>query len=174
VLIGHSLGGYVALSMVEKNPEIFAGLGLFHSTAYSDSEEKKQSRIKTLDFIDNNGVQKFTTNFIAPLFADQNHHAIEKVKQIAGLSSTEAVKGYTLAMRDRQDRTDVIKNYNKEILFIAGEKDGGIPASSVVKQSALSTKSEVHVLEGVAHMGMFENPLETTRIIGLFSAKCFN
>jgi pimeloyl-ACP methyl ester carboxylesterase len=174
VLIGHSLGGYVALSMVKKMPELFSGLGLFHSTAYADSAEKKQSRTKVLDFIDNNGVETFTTNFIAPLFADQNHHAIEKIREIARASSTEAVKGFTIAMRDREDLTDVIKNFIKPILFIAGEKDGGIPADTVVKQSTLSTHSEVHVLEGVAHMGMFENPLETTRIIGLFSTKCFN
>src|SRR6478609_4304829 len=32
-IIGHSLGGYVALAMVEKRPELFSGLGLFHSTA---------------------------------------------------------------------------------------------------------------------------------------------
>jgi pimeloyl-ACP methyl ester carboxylesterase len=174
VLIGHSLGGYVALSMAKKKSELFTGLGLFHSTAYADSPEKKQSRTKVLDFIDSKGVETFTTNFIAPLFADQRHHAIEKIREIARPSSTEAVKGFTVAMRDRQDLTDVIKNFNKPILFIAGEKDGGIPADSIIKQSSLSTKSEVHVLEGVAHMGMFENPLETTRIIGLFSTKCFN
>jgi pimeloyl-ACP methyl ester carboxylesterase len=174
VLIGHSLGGYVALSMAKKKSDLFAGLGLFHSTAYADAPEKKQSRTKVLDFIDNNGVETFTTNFIAPLFADQHHHAIEKIKEIARPSSKEAVKGFTVAMRDRPDLTDVIKNFNKPILFIAGENDGGIPVDSVIKQSALSTKSEVHVLESVAHMGMFENPSEVTRIIGSFSSKCFH
>ena len=75
VIIGHSLGGYVALAMVEKRKDLFAGLGLFHSTAYADSEEKKQSRNKALEFINNNGAKAFATNFITPLFSDPKKEA---------------------------------------------------------------------------------------------------
>ena len=32
VVVGHSMGGYVALEMLRKYPEAFAGLVLFHST----------------------------------------------------------------------------------------------------------------------------------------------
>lgn len=174
VLIGHSLGGYVALSMVAKKAKHFAGFGLFHSTAYADSEEKKQSRTKVIEFIDKNGVETFTTNFIAPLFVDQTHPAIEYVKQIAKQSSKEAVQGYTLAMRDRPDLTSIISNYKNPILFLAGEKDTGIPPENIYKQAASSPNSETHVIEGVAHMGMFENPSKTSRIISNFSLKCFN
>ena len=37
VVIGHSMGGYIALALAEKHPELLNGLGLFHSTAYADS-----------------------------------------------------------------------------------------------------------------------------------------
>ena len=47
-LVGHSLGGYVALAMIKSNPELFASLVLFHSTAYADSAEKKASRSKVV------------------------------------------------------------------------------------------------------------------------------
>jgi pimeloyl-ACP methyl ester carboxylesterase len=174
VVIGHSLGGYVTLSMADKKPDSLAGFGLFHSTAYADTAEKKQSRVKAIEFIDKNGVQAFTSNFIAPLFVDQQHPAIARIRQIATQSSAEAVKGYTLAMRDRPDLTSVLKRFNNPILFLAGEKDNGIPSETILKQSVLSQNSEVHVLEGVAHMGMFENPSETTRIIAAFCAKCFH
>src|SRR4051812_32476186 len=40
--IGHSLGGYVALAFAELYPERINGMGLFHSTAFADNEEKKQ------------------------------------------------------------------------------------------------------------------------------------
>src|SRR5690349_7306035 len=41
VIIGHSLGGYVALAMVERRPDIIDGMVLFHSTAFADSEDRK-------------------------------------------------------------------------------------------------------------------------------------
>src|ERR1700755_782387 len=43
ILIGHSLGGYVSLAVIAKRRDLFKGLILFHSTAYPDSEERKES-----------------------------------------------------------------------------------------------------------------------------------
>jgi pimeloyl-ACP methyl ester carboxylesterase len=170
-LVGHSLGGYVALAMVEKAQQSFDRLVLFHSTALSDTEEKKQSRNKVLEFIGNNGVVAFTSNFIAPLFADPEHPAIANVESVSIEASEEAVSGYTQAMRDRPDRTDVIKAFRKPILFLAGEKDGGIPVTSIHQQAALSLTSEVHILTDVAHMGMFENENSSLEIIYRFIEK---
>ncbi|WP_238785047.1 alpha/beta fold hydrolase [Blattabacterium cuenoti] len=42
VFVGHSMGGYVALAIAEKYPEIFLGLCLLHSTTKSDTFEKKK------------------------------------------------------------------------------------------------------------------------------------
>jgi len=171
VIIGHSLGGYVALAMVEKRPDLFAGLGLFHSTAYADSEEKKQSRNKALEFINNNGAKVFATNFITPLFADPNHEAIEAVKRIAAESKESAVIGYTLAMRDRPDQTKTLKSFKKPTLFLAGDKDQGIPAESIHRQAAECQKPEIHVLSNVAHMAMFERPEDAAAKISGFLSK---
>ena len=157
-LIGHSLGGYVALAMAEKQPDLFSGLGLFHSTALADSDEKKESRLKVVDFIAKNGVLAFTSNFIPPLFADQNHKAINKVREIAVQSNHDAVTGYTLAMRNRPDRTSVLKKLEMPILFLTGEADPGIPVNSILLQAESCKFPQVHVLKQVAHMGMFENP----------------
>ena len=171
VVIGHSLGGYVALAMVEKRQDLFAGLGLFHSTAYADSDEKKQSRNKALEFINRNGAKVFATNFIAPLFSDPNHKAIDTVKKIAAVSNESAVIGYTLAMRDRPDQTKTLKTFKKPTLFLAGEKDQGIPAESILEQSSLCQNPEIHVLPNVAHMAMFEQPEEAALKIRGFLSK---
>jgi len=173
VLIGHSLGGYVALAMVDKNPEKFAGLGLFHSTAYADSIERKQSRTKVLEFIEKNGVLAFTSNFIPPLFFNQHHPAIDKVKAMAIQSTEDAVKGYTIAMRERPDRTHVLKKFKNPVLFISGEKDSGIPPETITTQASLAQNASVHVLEKNAHMSMFEDFVGTTNIVKSFATECF-
>ncbi|HEY0744675.1 MAG TPA: alpha/beta hydrolase [Chryseosolibacter sp.] len=171
IVIGHSLGGYVTLAMAKKAPELFTAIGLFHSTALADSEEKKQSRDKVIEFIDKNGVRKFTSNFIGPLFADQHHPGIKKIQSIAVEANEESVKAYTIAMRNRPDSTDVLKEFQKPILFIAGEKDGGIPLDSIKKQSELNSRSETHVLPAVAHMGMVESENQTLEIVRRFIKK---
>jgi len=170
-LVGHSLGGYVALAMIEKNPELFSALVLFHSTAYADSSEKKESRSKVVEFVKKNGALPFTTGFIPPLFANQNHQAVEKVKQIASKATAETVIGYTLAMRDRSDQIKTLERFKNPTLFLAGEKDTGIPVDSVLEQASHCKKPEIHIFEKVAHMGMFERTEETAAKIKGFLTK---
>ena len=170
-LIGHSLGGYVALAMIEKNPTLFSALVLFHSTAYADSTEKKDSRLKGVEFVKKNGATAFTTTFIPPLFADQQHPAIEKVKRISAAASDEAVIGYTLAMRDRPEQIKTLERFKNPTLFLAGKKDPGIPVDSVIKQASYCQNPQIHILENAAHMGMFELPDETAAQIKDFLAQ---
>lgn len=174
IVIGHSLGGYVALAMANQGGEHFAGLGLFHSTAFADSEEKRQSRDKTIEFVKNNGAAAFATSFIPPLFADKQHPGIARVKEIGAKVSASAVIGYTRAMRNRFDHTETLKNFRHPLLFIGGDKDPGIPVDIVRKQAALNPASEVHILENQSHMGMMEAPSVTANILKVFCRTCHN
>jgi pimeloyl-ACP methyl ester carboxylesterase len=170
-LIGHSMGGYIALAMAEKAPELFNGLVLFHSTAYPDSAEKRESRNKVLEFIDKHGVNAFTSNFIGPLFTNPQHASISKVRSVSMEATAEAVKGYTQAMRDRPDSIDVLTTFPNPILFLAGEKDAGISVQSIQEQAARSPLAEAYILSNVAHMGMFENEKKSIEIIRSFLQK---
>jgi len=172
VIIGHSLGGYVTLAMAGQDPQRMSGICLFHSTALEDSPEKKQSRNKVLDFIEKQGVQAFTSNFISQLYTDPQHSSIIQVKNIAVQSSKETVMGYTVAMRERKDRTDLLKSFPKPILFLTGEKDQGIPVETIVQQAAHCKQAEVVILPEVGHMGMFESAAQCLQKIKNFVEKC--
>jgi pimeloyl-ACP methyl ester carboxylesterase len=174
VLIGHSLGGYVALAMAGQDPKRFAGLGLFHSTALADSDEKKQSRTKVVEFVEKNGAPAFTASFIPPLFADKDDVRVNHIRSISVESSAAAVTGYTLAMRDRPETVAILRQFKKPVLFIAGEKDPGIPVDTIRQQAAVCADPEVHVLAGVAHMGMIEAEPQTVEIIQRFSERAFS
>ena len=170
-LIGHSLGGYVALEMVSKRPDLFSALGLFHSTALADTPEKKETRTKVVDFIARNGAEAFTSSFIGPLFADPQHPSIETVKEIAAGSPAETVTAYTIAMRDRRDHTATLATLKMPVLFICGEKDGGIPVESIRKQAARCLYPTVRILNGVGHMAMFEEPEGAAKAVHDFLVK---
>jgi pimeloyl-ACP methyl ester carboxylesterase len=171
VIVGHSLGGYVALSMVQRNPELFGGLVLFHSTAYGDSDDKKQSRMKVVDFVRKNGALAFTTGFIPPLFANPNDPAVEKVRNIASEATAEAVIAYSLAMKDRHEHLKTLESFKNPTLFLAGKNDPGIPPESIEKQAAHCQKPQIQILDDVAHMGMFEKPEATASEIKDFVSK---
>lgn len=169
VVIGHSLGGYIALAMAKGHPEMLKGFGLFHSTAFADDEEKKSSRNKTIDFVKDKGVEVFATSFVPQLFFHKNRkilkNDVDRVVQIAATTPLETLIAYTKAMRDRPDRTDVLKNFNQPILFIAGEQDTSVPIEKTDEQILLPHKAIVHIYDHVAHMGMFEVKNESLQAV---------
>ena len=170
-IVGHSLGGYVALAMVKDSPELFASLVLFHSTAYADSAEKRAARSKSVEFVQRNGALPFTSGFIPPLFFNPIHPAIERVKKIASEATSQSVIGYTLAMKDRPDHSKTLEVFKNPTLFLAGKNDPGIPVDSIIKQAAHCQKGEIQIFENVSHMGMLEKPEATASKIKDFLSK---
>lgn len=169
--VGHSLGGYVTLEMVNQQASLFPGFGLFHSTAYADSDERKAARDKVIEFVSKNGVPAFIETFIPPLFHDKANPDIPLAVKMALLTKQETLIGYAKAMRDRHDLTSVIKKFNNPIIFIAGEKDTVIPPETLQKLAKLAAKPHLYVIPNVAHMGMFEKEAETLNLIRGFLVK---
>lgn len=162
VVFGHSLGGYVALAMAQMEPKRFDGIGLVHSTALPDSEERKVNRNRVIEFITEYGSETFVRSFFQNLFADPNHPAQSDLIREALTISPQTLIAYTLAMRDRPDRTPFLSGYHGKVLYIAGAKDPIIATESILKQTAeLGSKAIVVTLPDAAHMGLIENEEET-------------
>ncbi|MBC6606218.1 alpha/beta hydrolase [Hymenobacter sp. BT188] len=179
ILIGHSMGGYVALAFAEKYPARVAGLCLFHSSAQADSEEKKASRDKNISFVERYGVAKFMETFIRPLFADANEEMMmpyrRKLEEIGTATSQASIIGGMRAMRDRPDRTEVLRKATFPVLFVVGKEDAAVPLATSLEQVALPPVSTALFLERVGHVGFFERPEATRRAVmdfvgGIFGA----
>ena len=170
VVIGHSLGGYVALAMAKSHSEMFAGLGLIQSTAFPDSDEKKMNRNKVIEFVKTHGTDLFIDTFVPGLFFDKQHPAIPEVDKIARQTSKETLLEYVAVMRDRPSSIDFIGNTVLPLLVVGGDKDTIIPGEVTIKHGRLAPKSEVHLLKDIGHMAMFESPMETQNLIELFAA----
>lgn len=171
VIIGHSLGGYVALAIAKDHSEKLGGLGLLQSTAFPDSDEKKTNRNRVIEFVKTHGTDPFIDTFVPGLFFDKHHSAIPEVDKIARRTSKEALLKYTTLMRDRPSSIEFIKNTRCPLLIIGGDRDSIISAEITEEHGRLAPQSEVYLLKDVGHMAMFENLLETQRLIELFVDK---
>ncbi len=171
IIIGHSLGGYVALALLELMGSRTKAIGLFHSTALADDEDKKAMRDRTIIFLRKNGVEKFVTSFVPLLFPENRREElakeIEKAIEDAKRSTLDGLIAYAGAMRDRKDRLEVLKHYSGPKLLIAGTEDGAVKIeSSRAQKDVFSNYIE---LQGVGHMGMIERKSETLEIVRNFA-----
>ena len=173
ILLGHSLGGYITLAFAEKYPQYLTGFGFVHSTAFADSEEKKQNREKGIRVMGEYGSLAFVKNTTPNLFtAEYKKLQVDKIAQLiekgAGFK-VEALQQYYRAMMTRPDRTQVLKNSNVPVLFIAGSEDVAVPLSDALKQVHLPTTSFIHILENTGHMGLWEQENKTNEYIFAFA-----
>jgi pimeloyl-ACP methyl ester carboxylesterase len=169
IVIGHSMGGYIALALAEKYPELLNGFGLFHSTAYADSDERKEGRKKTIGLLKEKGTIEFVKNSLpnlfSPLSKDQNPELVEEQIAKASNFSADALIAYQTAMMQRKDRRDVLESASVPVLFVFGKHDNAVPLKDGLEQSSLPNNSLVHVLEDSGHIGMKEEPLKSSEIL---------
>jgi pimeloyl-ACP methyl ester carboxylesterase len=170
-LVGHSLGGYVALSMARKALQGISGLCFFHSTPYADTDERKANRNRVIEFVKKNGVDPFVETFVPGLFYDKNHPAMATVFAMARKTSKETLLAYTAAMRDRPSSVEFLQTIEKPVLVITGDNDNLISKESAVEFGNLARRGNVQILENSGHMGMLEQPAKATRILSEFISK---
>ncbi len=177
ILIGHSLGGYISLAFAEKYPDYLKGLGLFHSTAFPDTPEKKEARKKSIEFIRQHGAYPFIRQSIPNLFSEnfkkQQPQIVELLIQRYANFNPGSLVSYYEAMIKRPDRRQVLKDAGYPILFIIGEQDKAVPLSDSLKQCYLPQLSYIHILENTAHMGMLESTLYCNNILEAFLSQAF-
>ena len=169
-LIGHSMGGYIALAFAETYPERLDAFGLFHSTALADNEQRKELRKKGIRFMQEHGPAAFLKEVIPGLYAESfrsvSAHAVqEHLEQSAKWATAEALSAYYRAMMSRQDRTHVLADFKGPVLFILGALDKSVVLEETIPQTRLAQNAQVHVMENEAHMGMQEDPELTINIL---------
>ena len=171
VMIGHSMGGYVTLAFAEKYPHLLKGFGLFHSTAFADGEEKKESRNKNIHFIHANGTYAFLKQAIPGLFSDafkkENRQVVAGFIERHKDFQPASLVAYLQAMMERPDRSHVLESFPHPVLFIIGRHDNAVPLQDSLQQSHLPVKSYIHILD-TGHMGMLEEPDNCNRILEEF------
>ncbi len=171
-VIGHSMGGYITLALVESYWNHVAAFGLFHSSAYADSEEKKATRRKGIEFIKKHGAFEFlktaTPNLFSQKTKDERPELIDE-QVAAGRSFSDAsLVSYYEAMIQRPDRTEILRKATVPVLFAMGKYDAAIPLADGLKQCHLPEKSYIHILQQSGHMGMLEETEKTNLLFKEF------
>jgi len=177
ILLGHSMGGYITLAFAEKYPNYLKGFGLIHSTAFSDTEEKKETRRKGIVFIQEHGSYEFLKTATPNLFSENSKNqprllsgpnSIQDLIEQGNNFSPDSLVSYYEGMMQRPDRTAVLRQSSVPVLFIMGKYDTAVPLDDVLKQCHLPEKSYIHILHQTGHMGMLEEAEKTNRVLEKF------
>ncbi|MCX7551080.1 alpha/beta fold hydrolase [Xanthomarina sp. F2636L] len=158
ILIGHSMGGYVALAFAEKHPLAINGLCLMNSTFLADDEERKILRTRANNMAKTNFenlVRMSFTNLFSPESKELYKTELEAALKDALKTSIQGYMAANEGMKTRKDKTDLFKNLPIKKLLIIGKKDPILEATTVKK---LLENTDVDIAEfSEGHMSHIEN-----------------
>jgi 3-oxoadipate enol-lactonase len=160
VVLGHSLGGYIALALAERHAALLNGFALIHSTPLPDSEAAKAGRDAAAATLRADGIKTFVDGLVPKLFAPERAESplAERAKDIGYGTSAESAAAVAVGLKDRPDRSRVVETSELPVLLVAGGKDGVVPPERVF--AARGSRTATAVLEDSGHMGMMEAPGE--------------
>lgn len=171
IFIGHSMGGYVALAVGERYQEKVKGVILLNSTALADSDLKKGDRDRAIKVMQKNP-SIFINESIPNLFAtDHREKFTEEIKNViqeALKTNTNGACDCLRGMKERDDKTFLLKENRFPVKFVAGAKDNVIPIDKVKEQIKLHPNIQFEIFEESGHMSFLEAKEECFRSINDF------
>lgn len=157
-IIGHSMGGYVALALADLNPDIITDLVLLNSTFLADTEERKILRTRAIEQAHQDYeklIRLSFSNLFAPesrkVYSNEYNNALKKALQTPIEGFIAASEG----MKLRPNRLEVLKKINGRKVIIGGTKDTLIDLN---KLREIIKNSSIELLEfSEGHMSHIEN-----------------
>ena len=165
-ILGHSMGGYVALAFAELFSENIKKLVLLNSTSKEDSAEKKLNRTRAIKAVKQNYFN-FVSLAIANLFSENNRtrlaHEIEKVREQALKTPLQGIVASLEGMKIRKDREWLLHENIFPVLLILGKKDPVLNYEESLTQIEDTTAELVSFEDG--HMSHIENKEELVPVL---------
>jgi pimeloyl-ACP methyl ester carboxylesterase len=172
IVIGHSMGGYLALEMAALFPEKVEKLILLHSTPMPDAAFQVSRRKRQIRAIENGKARLLTKDVGATMFAPKNQQPLALTGQIlnqkARECSYEGVINALEAIMNRRNFVSVLQKNMNRALLITGGKDPFMPEAHIrLIIDTFPDLKQVHFPD-CGHAAFLEEPDKTIEVVNGF------
>ena len=174
VLVGLSMGGYVALRALEKTPDRFSKIVLMDTQSPADSDGAKLKRHEAMENIRSKGARAFAEKFAEGAFAPDTWRTrppwVESfVTGIAALPAANLRAGL-FSLLSRTDTTSILSRIRVPTLGIVGEHDRITPPDVMRAMTGQIAGGMLSIIPKAGHFPPLENPDALNPILEEFIA----
>jgi len=168
VLIGLSMGGYVAQEAARIAPTRISAIGLLSTSARPDDEERKRQRHELIK-LSEIGSFKGVTPRLLPRFlsktALQDEAMCQLVMDMAAEIGQENFTKQQHAIIARHDQRPYLPSFDKPSMVLCGMVDELTPPHLSEEMANLLPQSELVLLDEIGHLSSLEAPDKVTNAI---------
>jgi pimeloyl-ACP methyl ester carboxylesterase len=167
---GLSMGGYLAMRMYERAPELCSGLILANTKAGTDDNEAKEKRWSTIKMLHSHR-EEFTEKQWHTMVSKASLGKLQLKKyfeEIVSKSDEEGISAGLVSLATRMDNTETLAHITVPTLLLAGEYDKIIPLSEMKFLQKNIQGSRLVIVKEAGHLSNMENPDDFNKAIAEF------
>ena len=175
VLVGLSMGGYIAFEFLRRWRERVRGLVLVDTRAEADTPEGRMARETAAAMAREQGAAAVAETMLPKVLGASTLNAaaatVERVRAMMAATPVAGIVGALGAMRDRQDSTPLLAELGDlPTLVLVGDEDEVTPPAQANAMADGIPGASLVVIRSAAHLSPLERPVETTDAIAAFLA----
>lgn len=159
---GLSMGGYVVLRCLEREPERFRAAVLADTRAAADDDATRLSRARSIRTLKEEGVDAFADGLLEKILGrttrSERPEVVEEVRTMVRENDPWGMAGAQLAMTSRTDTTDLLGRLTIPTLVVAGEEDELTPPDLARRMADAIPDGRVAVVAEAGHVTPLERP----------------
>jgi pimeloyl-ACP methyl ester carboxylesterase len=172
VLVGFSMGGYIAWQFVRKYASRLRALVQCDTKAAADTDEARAVRLKMADHIFEWGTARVAEimgpKLLAARTIETKPEVVETVRRTVAGTSPGAIAAAQRGMAARPDMTSFLPTISVPTLILVGAEDGLSPPQEMRTIAAAIPNAEFIEIPDAGHMTTMENPAAVNETIVRF------
>jgi YbgC/YbaW family acyl-CoA thioester hydrolase len=172
VVVGLSMGGYIAFEMLRRHRQRFLGLVLVDTRADADGPDQREGRDDMIELARSKGATAVAERLVPRLLGRSTQQTqpniVEQVKTMVARTPVPGLVGALGAMRDRPDSTSLLAGIDVPTLVVVGAEDEVTPPSAARAMASAIPSAALTTIPGAGHLAPLEAPTAVTRVIAEF------
>jgi pimeloyl-ACP methyl ester carboxylesterase len=163
VVAGLSMGGYIVMALLERHPDLVAGVALVDTRSTPDDDAGRLSRLRIAEAVLDTGdlaeLSGMPRAQLSPRTVDRRPDLVDRVAGWVADQRPTGVAWSQLAMAIRPDRTRVLAACGVPAVVVVGEEDRITPvAAAEHMMDVLHDAAALVLVPHAGHLTSVENP----------------
>lgn len=169
VIAGLSMGGYVALALLQRHPELVAGLALVDTKSTADAPEARANRLRIAAEAESTGsvdpVRPMATSLLGETTRTARPEVADQVAAWIDQQEPAGIAWSQRAMAARPDRSDVLRAFTGPVVVVVGDEDTVTPVAAAEHLVSTAEGARLVVVPQSGHLSSVEQPAAVAEAI---------